>query len=255
MRRTSLWMLCLAAGCAADGRGSDGFVAAGPALQARGVYAYQAASTSDGASSTVALRGASGQSIGRLELERASDMTSVALTFGADDWSQIVVTAHGQMVLALDGRRATLTWDGTGWSGGADGAALLRDSQPFVELVHLIGADAHLAGPSAPSPSSSSTGGTTAPSPSHGPADMGTPPPKLCCGDVVVTASGWAWYWEKAPDAEACKRATDSLQASCEVSSGADCCNLPAKGACTSCVNWGTGWACSTAGYLQYVCQ
>jgi hypothetical protein len=86
------------------------------------------------------------------------------------------------------------------------------------------------------------------------PADLGGmhPPPTLCCGEVVTTGSGWAWYWEEHAEATACKRAIDALQATCDVSSGYDCCSLPKSG-CTACVDWGTGFACSTAGYLQYV--
>jgi hypothetical protein len=162
----------------------------------------------------------------------------------------VIVAASGQMTLTLDGRTATLSWNGSAWLGDDAAQALLTASQPYADFVQLVGAEAKL-GTGIEAGASSGAG-----SPEAKPADMATSkPPPLCCGDIVTTASGWAWYWEKDPQTMACKRATDTLQASCTVASGSACCNLPAKSACTACVNWGTGWACSQAGYLQYVCK
>jgi hypothetical protein len=202
----------------------------------------------------VLLRDADSQTIGQVSLVQAEASSTVTLEFRSDTWTQVIVAAEGKMTLTLDGRTATLTWSGSAWLGDADAQALLTASQPYADFVQLVGAEAKL-GVSVEI-GVSVGGGSPADTPSK-PVDMGgaAKPAPLCCGDVVTTGSGWAWYWEKDAQAMACKRATDTLQATCLVSSGAECCNLPAKSTCTACVNWGTGWACSQAGYLQYVCK
>ena len=248
-------LLMAAVGCGAPQRDDAGWVAASDALQAHGVTALRARATANG--QQVLLRDGAGETIGQLTLVQAQAASTITLDFRGDVWSQAIVAADGQMTLTLDGRQGTLRWEGGAWIGDGDGQALLAASQPYVELAQLVGAEARLGvavAMPAPDPGAAAGGGDPADTPAPGPT--GPPPPSsaLCCGDVVTTGSGWAWYWEKAPQAMACKRATDTLQATCNASSGFDCCNLPEQG-CTSCVNWGTGWACATAGYLQYVCK
>lgn len=243
-------LLAAVVGCSAP-QGSDaGWVQASDALKAHGVATYRARATSNG--QEVALRDGAGATIGQLELVQAETSSTVTLEFRADSWTQVVLAADGKMTLSLDGRQATLRWDGTMWSGDAAAMALLDASQPYADFVRLVGGEAQL-GIGVPMAMSTPAPADT-PTPVN--ADMaGTrPTPTLCCGDVVTTSSGWGWYWEKDPQGIACKRATDALQAACNVSSGSDCCNLPKSG-CTACVNWGTGWACSTAGYLQYAVE
>lgn len=241
-------LLFAAIGCSAP-QGSDaGWVQASDALKAHGVASYRAQATANG--QQVMLRDGADATIGQLELVQADTSSTVTLEFRNDSWKQIVLAADGKMTLALDGREATLRWDGTLWSGDSAAMALLDASQPYADFVRLIGSEAQL-GIGVPMAMSAAPADT--PTPVH--YDMGTgtrPPPTLCCGDAVTTGSGWAWYWEQNAQAMACKRAVDTLQATCNVSSGYDCCNV-AKSACTACVNWGTGWACSTAGYFQYV--
>ncbi len=244
MRKIGWVLLALSAavGCSASGGGDAGWVQASDALAAHGVAQYRASATATG--QQVVLRDGDAQTIGELDLAQADGATTVSLEFRADAWKQIVVAANGTMTLSLDGRQATLTWQAGAWIGDSAAQALLADSQPYVDFVRLVGVEAGLGGGVAMGSSSPSD----TPKP---PADLGTAPPTLCCGDVVTTASGWAWYWEPKPEVMACKRAKDALSASCAVSSGYDCCNVQENG-CTACVDWGTGYACSTLGYLQY---
>jgi hypothetical protein len=247
-------MVCAlaAVGCGAPQGRDAGWVPASAALQERGVAAFLARPTNDG--QQVLLRDSTSQTIGELSLVQSDASTTVRLEFRNDQWTQVIVAASGQMTITLDGRTATLRWDGSAWSGDDAAQALLAASQPFADFVQIIGAEARLGisvdvGGAASGGSSGATPGAPATS-----ADMAGLPP-LCCGDLVTAASGWAWYWEKNPQAMACKRATDTLQLGCALSSGSACCNLPDNGGCTACVNWGTGWACSQAGYVQYTCK
>lgn len=248
----SVVLLLAVVGCGAPQGKDAGWVQAGDALAAHGVTAYRTQATADG--QQVLLRGDGDATIGTLTLAAAPASTTVTLEFRADTWQQVIAAASGEMTLTLDGRQATLTWNGTAWVGSDAAQALLADSQPYVDFVQLVGVTAKLGVTTAPAAAPSSDASTA-------PWDGGTPPPghpqppPSCCGDVVTTASGWAWYWEKDAQAMACKRATDTLQLDCNAASGYDCCNLPAEGACTSCVDWGTGWACATAGDLQYACK
>ena len=248
MRMTGLVLLplCVALGCGARDGGDAGWVRASDALAAHGVAQYRASATATG--QKVVMRDSAAQTIGELELEQADGATTVALEFRSDAWQQIVAAAAGTMTLSLDGRQATLHWEAGAWTGDAAAQALLADSQPYTDFVRLVGAEAGL-GASVPMGAAAASSSDT-PKP---PADLGAtrPPPTLCCGDVVTTASGWAWYWEPKPEVMACKRAVEALQASCDVSSGYDCCRVQESG-CTACVDWGTGYACSTLGYLQY---
>ena len=247
MRKVGLVLLVAAVGCSAGGRsGNDGWVRASDALAAHGVAQYRASATATG--QKVVMRDAGAQEIGELELQQADGASSVTLEFRGDRWEQVVVAASGTMTLSLDGRQATLTWQAGAWIGDDAAEALLGDSQPYADFVQLVGGEAGRG--------SAVAMGSSSPAPAdtpQAPGDLGAtrPPPTLCCGDVVTTGSGWAWYWEANPQAMACKRAVDALEATCNVSSGYDCCNVQ-KVQCTSCVDWGTGWACSTAGYLQY---
>jgi hypothetical protein len=76
----------------------------------------------------------------------------------------------------------------------------------------------------------------------------------LCCGTVAVSGQGWAYYWEKDPQATACARASDAADTSCRASDfGLACCDLPKT--CASCVDWGTYVYCTNVGYLQIYCQ
>lgn len=236
--------LCAALGCSASNGGDAGWVPASDALAAHGVAQYRASATATG--QKVLLRDGSAQTIGELELAQADGATTVSLEFRSDAWKQIVVAADGTMTLSLDGRQATLRWEAGAWIGDAAAQALLADSQPYAEFVKLVGVEAGLGGGVAMGSAASAPSDTPKPA-----GDMSRTPPTLCCGDVVTTGSGWAWYWEPKPEMMACKRAIDTLQAGCNVSSGYDCCNVPAAG-CTACVDWGTGYACSTVGYLQY---
>ena len=246
MSKVGLVLLVAAVGCSARDGGDAGWVRASDALAAHGVAQYRASATASG--QKVVMRDESAQNIGELELVQADGASTVTLEFRADAWKQVVVAANGTMTLSLDGRQATLTWQASAWIGDDAALALLADSQPYADFVRLVGGEAGLGTGVAMGSSSPSPGDTPRP-----PADLGgtRPPPTLCCGDVVTTSSGWAWYWEANPQAMACKRAVDALQASCDVSSGYDCCNVQQQ-PCTSCVDWGTGWACATAGYLQY---
>jgi hypothetical protein len=253
----NVWMVCALAvlGCGAQQGTDAGWVPASEALRQHGVAALLARPTANG--QQVLLRDGSSETIGELSLVQSDASSTVRLQFRSDEWTQVIVAASGQMTITLDGRTATLRWDGSGWIGDPAAQALLAESQPYTDFVQLVGGEAKL-GISVDvggAQSGDSSGAAASDGPAK-PADMSTSkPPPLCCGDLVTAASGWAWYWEKNPKAMACKRATDTLQALCAVSSGFACCNLPEKAACTACVNWGTGWACSQAGYLQYVCQ
>jgi hypothetical protein len=246
----TLVLLLVVAGCGGQ-QDEAGWTRASEALGGHGVAAYRASATANG--QQVQLRDGAGATIGQLELVQAEASSTVSLEFRADSWKQVVLAAEGKMTLSLDGREATLRWDGSLWTGDAAAMALLEASQPYADFVRLVGSEAQL-GIGVPMAMASS-----APAPADTPtpvnADMSgvKPAPTLCCGDVVTTGSGWAWYWEANAQATACKRAADTLKTTCLVSSGYDCCNAStAKTACTACVNWGTGWACSTAGYLQY---
>ena len=249
MRTTAVVMLMAIAGCNGAGGTDAGWTHASDALAAHGIAEYRAQTNATG--QQVLLRDADHQTIGELALVQSDASTTVTLEFRADAWKQIVVAASGEMTLSLDGRQATLHWDGSAWSGDAAAEALLADSQPYADFVKLVGGEAQLGASATAAPSPATPSPTPAP-----PVDMGgkPQPPKLCCGDVVTTGSGWAWYWEDHPDVMACKRANDALQAACQVSSGADCCNTRASG-CTACIDWGTGYACSTAAYLQYAIE
>ncbi len=237
-------VLAALVGCGAKEAGNDaGWVAASDALKAHGVATYRAQATANG--QKVALRDGAGVTIGELELDQAEAASTVTLDFRADSWTQVVLAAAGTMTLTLDGRQATLQWEGGAWTGDAQAMALLSASQPYADFVRLVGGEARLGAAVATAAQPADTVGPV--------GDMGghpTPPP-LCCGLVVTTGSGWAWYWETDAKQLACKRATEALQAACNLSSGHDCCHLPATD-CTACVDWGTGYACSTAGYLQY---
>ncbi len=249
MRNMGLVVLPLVAamGCGARDGGQAGWVPASDALAAHGVAEYRAAATTTG--QKVVMRDANAQTIGELELSQADGTTTVSLEFRADAWKQVVIAADGTMTLSLDGRQATLQWQAGAWIGDATAQSLLADSQPYADFVRLVGTEAGLG--SGVAMGSSSPAATTGDMSRGGAPDLGGTSPTLCCGDVVTTGSGWAWYWEANAQDMACKRAVDTLQATCNVSSGADCCNV-ASSPCTACVNWGTGWACSTAGYLQY---
>jgi hypothetical protein len=249
----NVWMVCALAalGCGAPQRSDDGWVPASDALQQHGVTALLARPTSSG--QQVLLRDGSSETIGELSLVQSEVSTTVQLRFRNDEWTQVIVAATGQMTITLDGRTATLRWDGSAWIGDAAAQGLLVESRSYADFVQLIGSEAKLGISVEVGGASGDSSGADTPAP---PLDMGgVESPPLCCGDLVTAASGWAWYWEKNAQAMACKRATDTLQVTCAVSSGFACCNLPDNGACTSCVNWGTGWACSQAGYLQYVCK
>jgi hypothetical protein len=246
MRTTAVMLLAAIAGCS-GAEGSDGtWTHASAALAAHGVAEYRAQTSATG--QQVLLRDGDQQTIGELSLVQSDASTTVTLDFRAETWKQLVVAASGEMTLSLDGRQATLRWDGSAWSGDAAAEALLADSQPYADFVRLVGVEAKLGRTTTTPPSPASP----APTPAS-PGDLGAtrPPPKLCCGDAVTTASGWAWYWEEHAEVTACKRANDALKAACELSSGYDCCNTRASG-CTACIDWGTGYACSTAAYLQY---
>ena len=242
---TTVVVLVALAGCGPSG-GDGGWTKASDALSAHGVAAYRAQGTPTG--QQVLLRDGAGATIGQLELVQAQASSTVSLEFRADSWTQVVIAADGKMTLSLDGREATLRWDGTVWSGDAAAMALLEASQPYAEFVQLVGGEARL-GVAVPMPMSAAASPSDTPAPVN--ADMaGTKPPAtLCCGLVVTTGSGWGWYWEDHPQQIACKRALATLQAGCDVSSGYDCCSVQQQ--CT-CVNWGTGYGCSIAGYLQY---
>lgn len=248
-------LLLVAAGCGAPKDDDARVIPASAALQAHGVAALQARATASG--QQVLLRDGAGEIVGTLALAEAQAASTVTLDFRGDHWSQTIAAAEGEMTLALDGRQATLRWDGRAWIGDADGQSLLAASQPFVALVALVGREAGLGVAVAVGAPAAGPGASDGPADTPSPGPTGPPPPPssaLCCGDVVTTGSGWAWYWEKDAQAMACKRATDTLQAGCNAAGGHDCCDLPEQG-CTACVDWGTGWACSTAGYLQYVCK
>lgn len=238
--------LCAVLGCSASDGGDAGWVRASDALAAHGVAQYRALATATG--QEVVLRDGAAQTIGQLDLAQADGATTISLEFRADVWKQIVVAAEGKMTLSLDGRQATLQWQAGAWTGDAAAQALLADSQPYADFVRLVGGEAKLGSDVAMGGAPSAAPADT-PKPPH---DLGMAPPTLCCGDVVTTASGWAWYWEPKPEVMACKRARDTLAATCAVSSGYDCCNVQDSG-CSACVDWGTGYACSTVGYLQYV--
>ncbi len=248
MRKMGLVLLPLIAafGCSAQDGGDTGWVRASDALLAHGVAQYRASATATG--QKVVLRDGAAQTIGEVELVQSEGASTISLQFRADAWKQIVVAADGKMTLSLDGRQAVLQWEAGAWAGDAAAQALLTDSQPYADFVRLVGGEAGLG--TAVAPGSTPASPANAPKP---PADLGAtrPPPTLCCSDAVTTGSGWAWYWETKPEQMACKRAVDALQATCALSSGYDCCNVQASG-CTACVDWGTGFACSTAGYLQY---
>jgi hypothetical protein len=233
-----------AIGCGAEDGGDAGWVHASDALAAHGVAQYRATTTATG--QDVLLRDGDAQTIGELSMVQGEGTTTVSLEFRADAWKEVVAAADGKMTLSLDGREATLRWTAGAWTGDGAAQALLADSQPYADFVELVGAEARLGTQVATGPTAA-TGGSN----DKGAPDLGSPrPPALCCGDVVTTGSGWAWYWEPNAQATACKRAVDALSSACALSSGYDCCNVPKS--CTACVDWGTGWACSTAGYLQY---
>jgi hypothetical protein len=257
MRFSISMLLLAAAGCSAP---QSGWTDASAALQAHGVFTWRVDGASGADAQVVELRGAAAESVGQLSLAQASDTSTVTLAFGADQFAQTIAPAQSQMELSLDGSSATLTMTDGSWQGDAGATALLTRAKPFFELVQLIGADAQLqvlmpaAGANhKPAPGGSMPGTPTAPptAPSP-PSNMPDPPsaPPLCTTDVV-TASGWAWYWEPQAEELACRRATDAVIASCNASTGLTCCNLPAAGTCTTTFNWGTGWAASIAGYLQ----
>lgn len=250
----NVWMVCAlaAVGCGAPAGGDAGWVPASAALQQHGVAAFLARPTANG--QEVLLRDSGSETIGQLSLVQTDVSTTVQLQFNNDEWTEVLTAASGKMTLTLDGRTATLEWNGSAWIGDTASLALLSASQPYADFVQLVGGEAKLGISVGVAGAASGASSGTSPAPPK-PTDMGgSKPPPLCCGDIVTAASGWAWYWEKDAQTMACKRATDTLQASCALASGYPCCNLPANSACTACVNWGTGWACSQAGYLQYVC-
>jgi hypothetical protein len=255
----ALWVAA-AAGCGQQSTSpsDDGWVQASAALQARGIYTLRAGNEAD--AQVVWLRGGADQSVGRLDISQASGTSTVALAVYEHSFGQEMTVAQGQMVLSLDGRSSTLHFENGAWQGDADAKSLLADTQSYVELVQLIGVAAQV-GVMAPAAGGAASGKTPIvlanPQPNPTPAASGGSgtPPKLACGDLVTTASGWAWYWEANSEVEACKRANDLLAATCESSSGYACCNTPPNNGCISCVNWGSGWGCSTAGYYQYLTE
>jgi hypothetical protein len=251
------------AGC--SGQQEAGWTEASAALQAHGVFSYQVRNQDPGVQ-VVALRDAAQQSIGELAVTAASEAQSVDLSFQATHVRQEMATGRGEMKLTLDAQTATLAFDGQRWLGDDAAQSLFAAAQPYLELVQLLGFEAQLGTAAAPP---GSAYGSPAPSPSS-PASPGTPTPKppgsgsggtptgsipLCCSSVVTTSSGWAWYWEPEARAMSCRRAREALELSCgSYSFGLACCNTPPNDVCNDCVNWGTGWSCGVAGYLQSAC-
>jgi hypothetical protein len=218
-------VMVAAVGCSAPQMDEGNWTQAGTELQTLGVDAYRVDAQND-----VSLRGPDAQVIGRVTLTVTDDSTTVFLKLKGTTWQQVIVPATGQMTVTLDGQPWTMD-----------------QSKSFVRIVQLVGVEANLA----PAPASSSASAEAKPGSSAKP-DLGSGPslPPLACSDVVVTGSGWGWYWEEKPQGMACKRANDALSASCLASSTHDCCNVAKQ--CDNCVDWGTGYACSTLGYLQY---
>jgi hypothetical protein len=252
------------AGCSSTG-GTDGWVTASPEVQALGVYTWRAleASQADGASQRLLLGDRQAIQIGQLTLSDG-DSHTVALELSGHAWSEQLRPNDGVVALALDDRQATLTLSAAGLTGDAAAQALYADSQPYLKLVQALGADAKLAAPgplpgTAPPTAAPATGAPTAATPSV-PGAPSVPPAlpdgglALCCSEVAVAGTGWAWYWEAKPAVAACRRAGESANVACEASSfGEPCCQLPAT--CINCIDWGTGTYCTTAGYLQISCR
>jgi hypothetical protein len=257
------WLMALSVACAAGCSGQSvssegGWVQTDAALQAHGIYSLRAGTESD--AQVVWLRGGLEQSVGRLDIAQSGARSTIALTVYEHSFGQTIAVDQSQMVVSLDGREGTLRFDGGTWQGDADAKTLLADAQSYVALVQLIGVAAQIS-VMAPATGAASAAPMQPPAPqaspatTPAPANGGSGTPAYVCGDVVTTSSGWAWYWEPNSQAEACKRANDLLDASCKASTGAACCNTPAKNGCVSCFNWGTGWACATSGYLQYLSE
>src|SRR5262245_27220395 len=117
----NVWMVCAlaAVGCSTHYSGVDaaGWVPASAALQQHGVAALAARPTSNG--QEVLLRDNASETIGQLSLVQSDASATVQLQFRDDEWTQSIVAASAQMTLTLDGRTATLTWDGSVWIGDA----------------------------------------------------------------------------------------------------------------------------------------
>ncbi len=229
------------AGCVAH---EEGWVAASAELQAHGVHAFRNAE--DAVRQIVMLRDAQAAPVGELTLETREHTRTLTLELGSVVWSQTVRPEQREIELRVGDRRATLALD----DASGEAAALLRQAQPYVELGRIIGVEANLNAPMLPVAPPANAGAP--PAPAAAPATDGGGF-ALCCSTVPVVGNGWAWYWERDTRKRACERASDNTELSCKLASaGLACCDRAAS--CTSCIDWGTGYYCSTVGYLQYRC-